>query len=181
LAGVIARVCDELDVAYFSCRGYVSQSEMWGAAQRFIQRAKAGQRTEVIHLGDHDPSGIDMGRDIEERIRMFMTRHLGRSTVFSLQRIALNRDQIDQYDPPPNPAKMSDARFTSYANQYGDESWELDALEPRVLMQLVTDRVAEIRQDDIYQNAQAIEDDHRRLLTQCSERWYDVIDLLKEE
>ena len=114
LVGVAERICNELDISYFSCRGYTSQSEMWGAAQRFIKNAKKGQATHIIHLGDHDPSGIDMSRDIEERIRLFMAHHLGygnSKNLFSFTRIALNRDQIDQYDPPPNPAKSTDSRF----------------------------------------------------------------------
>lgn len=130
LAGVVERICTELDVSYFSCRGYTSQSEMWVAAQRFIRYAKNKQITHVIHLGDHDPSGIDMSRDIEERIRMFMARHGYGSQWFEFTRIALNRDQIDQYNPPPNPAKSTDSRFQGYMDEHGDESWELDALEP---------------------------------------------------
>ena len=72
---------NELDISYFSCRGYTSQSEMWGAAQRFIKNARNQQKTHIIHLGDHDPSGIDMSRDIEDRIRMFMTHHIGHATT----------------------------------------------------------------------------------------------------
>jgi hypothetical protein len=92
LIGVIQPVCESLDVPYFSCRGYVSQSEMWAAAQRiqayYEMYGRQSQRTTIIHLGDHDPSGIDMTRDIEDRISLF----LGNSydlpwKLFDVQRI----------------------------------------------------------------------------------------------
>ena len=122
---------------YFSCRGYTSASEMWLAAQRLTMQEDAGKQTTVFHLGDHDPSGIDMTRDIQERLELF-----GAGTLVS--RIALTMDQVRQYDPPPNPAKMSDARYTSYAEKWGEECWELDALDPAVLADLVRDHVMDI-------------------------------------
>jgi hypothetical protein len=74
LAGVVRRVADRNDVAWFSCRGYVSQSEMWSAAQRLREYIKAGQNVVILHLGDHDPSGIDMTRDITDRLRTFIAQ-----------------------------------------------------------------------------------------------------------
>ena len=177
LVGVIERICNELDVAYFSCRGYTSQSEMWGAAQRFIRNAKDGQSTHVIHLGDHDPSGIDMSRDIEERIRMFM-RHHGVAASLQFTRIALNRDQIDQYDPPPNPAKSTDSRFQGYLNEHGDESWELDALEPQVLSDLVRAKVKSLRDERRYVRKLQHENDEKSQLLKVSNRWDEVAEFV---
>ena len=137
LTGVIEPICTTLDVPYFSCRGYTSASEMWLAAQRLRQEEDAGKETTIFHLGDHDPSGIDMTRDIQERLELF-----GAGTLVS--RIALTMDQVRQYDPPPNPAKMSDARYTSYAEKWGEECWELDALDPAVLADLIRDHVMDI-------------------------------------
>jgi hypothetical protein len=127
LVGVIEGICDEMNVAYFSCRGYTSQSEMWGAAMRYKKQHRAtGQMPVLIHLGDHDPSGIDMSRDIAARIALFMG-----IDKFPVQRIALNMDQVEHYGPPPNPAKITDSRCAGYIRNYGEESWELDALEPQ--------------------------------------------------
>lgn len=134
LAGVFERVCDELRVPVFCCRGYTSQSEMWAAAQRLRHRVTAKKVVTILHFGDHDPSGLDMTRDIEERLSTF-------NADVCIRRVALNRDQVDQYNPPPNPAKQTDARFAAYERDHGDESWELDALDPTVLAQLVRDQV----------------------------------------
>ena len=78
-------------------------------------------------MGDHDPSGIDMSRDITERIRMFMAGHGYGAKWFDFTRIALNiGTEVQQYNPPPNPAKSTDSRFQGYMDIHGDESWELE-------------------------------------------------------
>jgi len=137
LVGVIEDTCTELDVPFFSCRGYTSQSEMWRASQRMRAHVKNKQKPIVIHFGDHDPSGIDMTRNITDRLAMFV------GCEVPVIRAALNEDQIDKYNPPPNPAKMTDSRFRSYADLYGTKSWELDALTPQVINALVREHVGE--------------------------------------
>lgn len=102
----------------------------------------------ILHLGDHDPSGLDMTRDIRDRLAMFTGAtpeevdgeqifRLPRMRYFQIKRIALTREQIEEYRPPPNPAKTTDARFKAYQDEHGDESWELDALDPETITELV--------------------------------------------
>lgn len=154
LTGVIERVCTALDVPYFSCRGYTSQSEMWSAGQRLGEYISHGQKAVVIHLGDHDPSGKDMTRDIGDRLNMFLETIYGPDD-FEVNRIALNMDQVRKYKPPPNPAKMTDARAVDYVREFGRQSWELDALDPKVLSELVrktiTDHIDDKQWNDCVQ------------------------------
>jgi hypothetical protein len=171
LVGVIEGICNELDVPFFACRGYTSQSEMWGAAQRLIERENRGKKTTIIHLGDHDPSGIDMTRDIQDRLELF-----GSTAV--IHRIALVYDQIEQYNPPPNPAKTTDARYQSYANKYGDESWELDALEPRVIVDLIREAVQDRIDQDTWEEALERQQSGRDQLGKVSWRWDNVVTYL---
>lgn len=160
LVGVIESVCREFDVPYLACRGYVSQSEQWRAYKRLQASFEGGQGTLILHMGDHDPSGVDMTRDNRDRLSHFMLcaqarnhKRLGLSIDQSMthlengargievRRIALTMDQIDEHTPPPNPAKATDSRFEQYAAQYGDESWELDALDPPVLVELIREHI----------------------------------------
>lgn len=164
LIGVIASSCHDLDVQYFACKGYVSQSEMWRATMRLRDCETAGQRTTILHLGDHDPSGVDMTRDIEERLRLF-----GCETA--VERIALNWNQVQQYSPPPNPAKLKDSRAKSYIAKYGHDSWELDALEPRVLRDLITNRVLASRDPDKYNETIEQEAWYRDALKVAAANW----------
>lgn len=134
LLGVIEGVCEEFDVPFFSCRGYTSQSEMWSASQRLLDHGANGQTPIIFHLGDHDPSGKDMTRDIESRLDLFMGG-------CEIQRLALNMEQVRKFSPPPNPAKTTDSRYRTYIAEFGSESWELDALDPTVIAGLIRSAV----------------------------------------
>jgi hypothetical protein len=172
LIGVIERICRSLDVAYFSCRGYTSQSEMWSASQRHIEYIQAGQNVRIIHLGDHDPSGKDMTRDIEERIQMFL-RHDYDGDNFQVNRIALNMEQVRKFRPPPNPAKITDSRAGRYIAEFGKSSWELDALDPKVLTDLVKKTVLSYRDDKLWRKRVALESEGRERLEAMTERLED--------
>lgn len=164
LVGVIERVCQEFDVPYFACRGYNSQSEQWRAGhQRFLKHRTEGQIPLVLHLGDHDPSGLDMTTDNERRLSLF-----ARADV-EIRRLALNMDQIDVYKPPPNPAKTTDSRAAEYIEQYGVSSWELDALEPQVLEQLVREAIEKVLDVDRFNAAILRQDAARAQLRELAE------------
>jgi hypothetical protein len=163
LVGVIENVCRRNDVSFFSCRGYTSQSEMWSASQRLMEQFD--QRTVIIHLGDHDPSGMDMSRDIQDRLDLFMGYE---GAEVEVHRIALNMNQVEKYNPPPNPAKITDSRAEKYIRKFGGESWELDALEPRVLEQLIEDKIQEFRDDDLWEKRVAIEKKHIATLSKAA-------------
>lgn len=115
------------------------QRKLWRAGRRFMQYIAKGQRPVVFHLGDHDPSGIDMTRDNRERLSMFA------GTPIQVVRLGLNINQVEQYRPPPNPTKITDSRAAAYITEFGDESWELDALSPEVIERLIEDAVTSMR------------------------------------
>jgi DNA topoisomerase VI subunit A len=141
LAGVLERACRQYDVPLLAARGYPSGTVLREFSISDILpaiRTKPGQRVIVLHLGDHDPSGIDMTRDLRERLQMFSDAEFD---VEELNRIALTMDQIQDQKPPPNPAKTTDTRFARYRRKFGVESWELDALKPTYLDRLVTGHI----------------------------------------
>jgi len=160
LLGVIEGVCRDLDVPYFSCRGYTSASEMWRMAYErmdyYFHRKK--QATVVLHLGDHDPSGLDMTRDIHDRLAVFTGRKV------DLRRLALNMDQIEELKPPPNFAKPSDKRYRAYRAEYGEECWELDALEPGYMVGLIDKEVGKIRNEKKWKTATAKQNRMKKIL-----------------
>lgn len=159
LVGVVQKACEPLDVPYFSCRGYVSDSEMWSAAQRAMKHFVNDQPVIVLHLGDHDPSGIDMTRDIQARYNLFSD-----FCGIKVRRIALTMEQIEELNPPPNPAKITDSRHDGYTARYGESSWELDALEPQFLNDLITDHILEYRDDEMWERAVDRQEEGRKLI-----------------
>jgi len=165
LIGVISGICNELDVAHYACIGYVSLSEMWRASERYEDMNAIDQKPIIIHLGDHDPSGMDMTRDISDRQDIFSFDSV------EVIRIALNMNQVEEHNPPPNPAKLTDSRAPDYIRRYGPDSWELDALDPITLRNLIEDHVLSYRDDTIYEEVLYREREYQRTLENIEENW----------
>lgn len=166
LEGVLEPVCRELDVPFTANKGYSSSSAMYEASKRFLRRAEAGKTLYVVYLGDHDPSGIDMSRDVGERLDLFLRTSLGlhhnESADLTVERVALNMDQVRTLNPPENPAKVTDSRAAGYIRRFGHSSWELDAIEPRQLAQLVRDAVHRIMDVPRFNRNQKIQNKGRK-------------------
>lgn len=175
LIGVIEPVCQEFRVPYFACKGYTSQSEQWRSGRRFRDHLLHGQRVLVLHLGDHDPSGLDMTRDNNDRLRMFSG---ALHADIEIRRIALNMDQVEELSLAPNPAKITDSRFNAYSNKHGDESWELDALDPTYIDDLIRADLEGIRDPEQWDRVVAEETEARRDMQRVADRWGDVTQLL---
>lgn len=153
LVGVLSALCRKWDIPILAARGYPSGTVLREfAEQHLIPANDAGQTPIILHLGDHDPSGIDMTRDLEERIALFCRESAEDGPVI---RIALTRDQIDEVRPPENPAKSTDSRFAAYRKVHGTSSWELDALNPRYLNDLVEMHVKTAVDQDAWDDRQA--------------------------
>lgn len=162
LIDVVKTAVTPFRVPHFACRGYVSQSEMWTAAQRFI--ANDDKHCVLVYLGDHDPSGIDMTRDIRERMELF-------GADVTVTRLALTMRQVMAYDPPPNPAKVTDSRYESYRTKFGEHSWELDALNPATLVQLIQKEVKEHIDSAPWEAVMEREEVERKRLVEVAENF----------
>jgi hypothetical protein len=142
MESILKPVADKYHIYFGVNKGYSSASTMYDLAQRIKKKIEAGKKAVILYLGDHDPSGLDMVRDIEKRITEFLTagddviENVEEEEWFRIVPLALNMKQIEKYNPPPNPAKMTDPRAKWYIEEYGRKSWELDALEPNVLMSI---------------------------------------------
>lgn len=149
LSGILIPVCHKYDVRFSANKGYSSSSAMYEASKRILYQVKRCdcESVHIIYLGDHDPSGIDMTRDIQDRFELFTGIDDGSLTV---DRLALNYDQVEQWNPPENPAKTTDSRYAAYQSQYGKSSWELDAVEPKTLSELVSDHIIKLIDWDIW-------------------------------
>lgn len=165
LSGILAPVCNQLCIRFTANKGYPSVSLLRLVGRRIARMREHNKRILILHLGDHDPSGIDMTRDLEERIGLFAKKQV------NVARLALNMDQVERYDPPPNPAKMTDSRASGYVEEFGYQSWELDALPPDVLADLVRDRVKKLIDEKQWEEDEAIQLDHKKRLLKVSADW----------
>lgn len=143
LSGVLLPITKKYHVNLMVNRGYSSASAMHDASLRFKKQEQKGKTTYILYLGDHDPSGMDMVRDIQERMEIF-------NSNVDVKRIALNMDQIDSFNPPPNPAKITDPRANKYISEFGNTSWELDALSPKDLNKLLDSEIQKLLNIELY-------------------------------
>jgi hypothetical protein len=163
LVGVLDRVCHRYDTPLLAARGYPSSTVLREfAISDVIPAMREGQQGLILHLGDHDPSGIDMTRDLVDRLRMFA----GHS--FELKRIALNMQQVEELNPPENPAKSTDARFASYLREFGESSWELDALPPQYLDRLLSSNIERVIDKGIWSSMERVIRDARSMIAKAA-------------
>jgi hypothetical protein len=175
LEGVLEPVCRRWDVPFTANKGYSSSSAMYEASKRFVHQSELGKEIHIIYLGDHDPSGIDMTRDVLERLELFIATALGRGnnedSGLTVKRIALNMDQVRELNPPENPAKLTDSRATDYIRKFGRSSWELDAIEPARLAELVTDAITGLLDMEEFEASQNRQETGRNQLIAAAKKF----------
>lgn len=172
LEGVLQPVCRSLDVPFTANKGYSSSSAMYEASKRFIERAEQGKELYVVYLGDHDPSGIDMSRDVLDRLDLFIKTSMDRADeigpnelpAIHVNRVALNMDQVEELNPPENPAKITDSRAEGYIKRFGTSSWELDAIEPRSLASIVTSAITSVMDVPLFKRNGKKQEEGRKAL-----------------
>lgn len=142
VSNILKRVSTVYHIRLMVNRGYTSCSAMYEAYNRVLD---SENDTVILYVGDHDPSGLDMLRDINDRLEEF-----GAYEKFKIVPVALTMKQVKEYDPPPNPAKISDPRAAWYISEFGEMSWELDALQPEVLEEIVKEAVHEHLDISVY-------------------------------
>ena len=135
VASIVGPEAHDFGVHFLACRGYASLTALAEAGERWWDRY-----TVVLYVGDLDPSGADMDRDIAERLEELATGGV------EVRRLALTRAQVEEHDLPPNPTKLTDSRAANWI--HGRDSWELDALPAPVLAGLVRDALADLIPDD---------------------------------
>ena len=194
LAEVVGRPSRRWGVPYFPNKGYVSASAAWAAGQRFQRYGLMGQDVVIIHLGDHDPSGIDMTRDVTERVRQYSsltasvvadyqnemgTSNRPRSVHIEVRRLALNLDQVNELQLQPNPTKLTDSRAPDYVDQFGTDSWELDAIPVEQIDELISNEIQSIMDQPLYDARVQLDSEYSRQLNELPPNWDEVIRFLQ--
>jgi hypothetical protein len=166
LSGVLAPTCHALNIPLLAARGYSSVTVLPEfAVDQIIPAMDAGQSVVVLHLGDHDPSGIDMSRNVKERLALFL------SYPPTVVRIALNLDPVEEFNLPENPAKTTDNRFGEYEKRNGIASWELDALPRDYLAWLVRAHAEHFIDPNLWTESRRDTSEVKASLAQLSSQW----------
>lgn len=188
LSSIFSRVTNQYHVRLLVNKGYSSCSAMYNIYERIISAYKEGAtKATILYFGDHDPSGIDMIRDVSDRVGEMLSKGKEKerikkmvknsggyfiddfplpdvSTIFQVKQLALNMIQVNNYGPPENPAKIDDPRAKGYMEKYGDSSWELDALQPNVLVDICKRGIESEINMNLYEEMLETEADQKRII-----------------
>lgn len=209
ISSILKKATDPFTLLLVINKGYTSSTAIYTAYERILQAVTEMKPVKILYFGDHDPSGIDMIRDIKERILFMLTNGsqlytlmgsvieewwdnneytlydlagmegyeelpdlfhsdidskklmdlfdagkrllwLKEHDLFEVVPVGLTMEQIREYNPPHNPAKITDPRAKSYIRRFGQVSWEVDALKPDVMLSIVRKAIQEYTDMEVY-------------------------------
>lgn len=162
ISGVVYPVTSEYDVELCITRGYSSETFTHSIAQTIRRNNRAGKKTFVYQLGDHDPSGVDGWRSFGSRVREFLP---GAEVEFA--RIAVTPEQIEQLELPTRPTKTSDSRAANFVG----ESVEVDAIPASVLRYIVRQAIEQHLDPGSLALTRTVEAQERDGLEALAGRW----------
>ncbi len=162
ISGVVYPVTAEFDVELCITRGYSSETFTYSIAETIKWNNRAGKKTFVYQLGDHDPSGVDGWRSFGSRVREFLP---GADMEFA--RIAVTPEQIEQLALPTRPTKTSDSRAAKFAG----ESVEVDAIPASTLRATVRAAIEQHIDPRALALTRAVEASERDGLRALAGRW----------
>lgn len=154
LSGVLLPITNEYHVHLMVNRGYSSISAMHDSSIRFRLAQQDGKSCYLLYMGDLDPSGEDMVRDIKDRLIELWAQ-------VQVDKIALTTEQVDEFSLPPNPAKTTDPRARGFIEENGESSWELDAMPPASLDALLREKLDELLDRELYDAQIEIENEDK--------------------
>ncbi len=159
LSGVIYSETDHWDVPLMVTRGYPSLTFLHEAAEAIAAEERP---VYIYYLGDWDPSGLDIARNVQERLEEFAP-----DAEINFERIAVTPEQVERWSLPTRPTKQTDTR----SKRFGGASVELDAIPPDKLRQLVSDHIEQHVDGDALYKTKVAEASERKLL----DNWEDLL------
>jgi hypothetical protein len=159
IAGVILQTCQKFGVSLYPAGGYTSISFAYEAAESINWYYK-GREVRVFYVGDYDPAGIDIDRDIKQKLR----RHLKPEVSLTFIRVAITKEQIERYDLPTKPRKKGDRRSPEV-----EETVEAEAMSPSLLRDLLRNEIEALLPPHALAAARAEDERGRQLIEQLAE------------
>jgi len=175
LSDVISDPASEYRLDYFATKGYPSISELKRSADKFKRATARGKKVIILYFSDHDPEGLHMPQQVGEALREF-------GADVEIRRMGLTMDQINEFRPPPSFAKAKSSRIDAYIEATGtDQAWELDALKPSVIQNLIRAEVEPMIDYDAWNAVKESEEYQKTLLVKLGDRWDEVQEFLEED
>ena len=122
----IERIADPYGIPVHSSGGFDSLTAKHALA-RLLARWRCAW---VLHVGDHDPSGVHVFSSLTEDVTA-MAERLNMSAEIEFARLAVTPDQAVAMNLPSAPPKPTDRRA------FAGETWQVEAIPPDALAEIV--------------------------------------------
>lgn len=159
ISSVVSPITAEYDVPLMVARGYSSETFLRTSADE-IQMV--GKPTVIYQLGDHDPSGADAWRVIQEKLTEYAP-----GCELTFERLAVTPDQIIALELPTRPTKKSDSRSKNFSG----ESVEVDAIPSSILRDLVRGAIEQHIDQHRLEITRIVEEQERTSLETMAAGW----------
>jgi hypothetical protein len=161
LSGFFEETTRAYCVPLYPMRGYSSATFVHEGAEALnrIRKPKF-----IYYFGDHDPSGLDLERDLKEKLADF-------GAEFTFARVAITLADVKTFGLRALAAKPSDARTARYTARHGAATIELDALPPDELRKRITDCIMRHVDRDEWERLQRVETIEKGSIVNLAREW----------
>jgi hypothetical protein len=168
LSGIIYDVASEYDVPVVVSKGMPSLTQVYATYENIRRAYIAGKKSYLYQFGDHDPTGCLIPKSLENRLNEFCNDGFRLQPPFCVERIALTKEQIEQYRLPTRPTKRDG---NTHALKFAGDSVELDALPSSDLRELVRDCIERHISQSTLDTLREAEASEREILEQLATDW----------
>jgi hypothetical protein len=159
--GVLAPVLDQYGVGFRAVHGFSSATMTYDVSNYDTDRSLI-----VLYVGDYDPSGMYMSEcDLPARFSKYGGDHI------TLERIALSSEQVTDLPSFPATDKKKDPRYAWFVEHYGKTCWELDALDPNELRDIVEQAIQNEIEPVAWDRCAVVEKAEKESLRTVLDRW----------
>jgi hypothetical protein len=169
--GVLWPVLSRLGVGFRVLHGFTSATSVW-------QVSNPGNDDRPLvarYIGDWDPSGLCMSEhDLPQRIKEYGGDHI------RLKRVALTAEQTGPLPSFSAESKTRDPRYKWFKRTYGDQCWELDAMDPRDLRTTVETEINALINRPLWDQQESLEGREKKSI-EVLLRWWANVENLRTE
>ena len=141
---IVRPVAAEFTIPLTSGRGYCSLPPRRAMAQRYQMSGK--QKLILLLVSDFDPDGEQIAQSFARSMRDDF-----RIKKIHPIKVALTAEQVEEYElPPVLSAKPTSTNYDRFVDKHGETVFELEALEPDTLQEIVRDAIDSVIDTDLY-------------------------------
>lgn len=154
IASVVQDDCEELAVSLYPAGGFASISLAFQAAE-YINDEHDGRTVVIYYIGDLDPAGVLIDVALERELRA----HLDPSVTLVFSRIGITPEQVEKYDLPTKPRKITDKRSLHIT-----ETVEAEAMPAGIMRSILRAEIEALLPERALEVARAAEESEKTML-----------------